>query len=143
MLSLYGEVLLWGLPLLAASEVLILAAQADANHTLWAELVLSVGAGIYEELVFRLILICLVVMVGSDLLRFPAGWTTLVAVLISAALFAAHHHPPVGSEPFGAARFVFRLLAGTYLGAIFVYRGYAAAAGAHVAYNVILVALTA
>lgn len=141
-LSLYGEALLWSLPLLAASQVLIVASGTEANHTLWSELVLCVGAGIYEELVFRLILICLVVMAGSDLLRLPAGPTTLAAVLICAALFAAHHHPPVGSETFEAARFAFRLLAGTYLGAIFVYRGYAAAAGAHVAYNVIVVAMT-
>ena len=142
-LGLYGEAVLWSLPLLAAARMIILAAETETSRSLWAELILSVGAGVYEESVFRLILICLLVMVGSDLLRFPPGRTTMAAVLIAAALFAAHHHPPVGSEPFETLRFIFRLLAGTYLGAVFVYRGYAAAAGAHVAYNVILVTAAA
>ncbi|HUU83223.1 MAG TPA: CPBP family glutamic-type intramembrane protease [Phycisphaerae bacterium] len=142
-LKLYGEAVLWSIPLLLASKALILAAASEPNDGLWSEMILSVGAGVYEELVFRLILICVVVMVGSDLLRFPAGRTTAVAVVLSALLFAAHHHPPVGSEPFETARFAFRLMAGAYLGAIFVYRGYAAAAGTHVAYNLIIVGLAA
>jgi membrane protease YdiL (CAAX protease family) len=141
--GLYAQAVLWSLPLVAASKLLILTANTGTSRSLWSDMVLSIGAGVYEELVFRLILICLVVMIGSDLLRLPAGRTTLAAVLISAALFAAHHHPPVGSEPFETARFAFRLMAGIYLGAIFVYRGYAVAAGTHVAYNVTVVALVA
>jgi membrane protease YdiL (CAAX protease family) len=81
-------------------------------------------------------------MIGADLLRFTPAWTTAIAVLLSAALFAAHHHPPVGSEPFSTAHFLFRTLAGIYLGVLFVWRGYGLAAGTHVAYNVVVVMLT-
>ena len=110
---------------------------------MWPNLVLSVGAGLYEELVFRLILICVVVMVGADLLKLSPGWTMAVAVLLSAVLFAAHHHPPMGSEPFAMPRFLFRSVAGAYLALLFLWRGYGVAAGTHVAYNVIVVILAA
>ena len=99
------------------------------------------GAGVYEELVFRLILICLIVMIGADLLRLSPRRTMLAAVVISALLFAAHHHPPVGSEPFDPTRFLFRLGAGLFLGALFVHRGYGVAAGTHVVYNLAAAAI--
>jgi membrane protease YdiL (CAAX protease family) len=108
----------------------------------WLEdLALCVGAGIYEELVFRLALISLLVIVGSDVLRFSEGATLVGAVLVAAFVFSLHHHPPFGSDPFDASRFVFRALAGVYLGAIFVYRGYGPAAGTHIAHNVLVLAL--
>lgn len=140
-LWLYAEAVAWAVPLLAVSRLFRLAGHQGPDANLWSDLVLCVGAGIYEELVFRLILICLMVMIGADLLRLSPGWTTLAAVLISALAFAAHHHPPIGGEPFHSARFVFRLAAGLYLGTLFVYRGYGLAAGTHVAYNLAVAAL--
>ena len=142
---LYLESVVWALPLIALSRTLRMIGSAQPGppaDRLWSELVLCVGAGIYEELVFRLILICVVVMIGHDLLKWSAGWTLALGVLISSVLFAAHHHAPMGSEPFHAARFFFRFLAGVYLGGVFAFRGYGPAAGAHVAYNLIVVGLT-
>ncbi|MFQ5491137.1 MAG: type II CAAX prenyl endopeptidase Rce1 family protein [Phycisphaerae bacterium] len=138
---LYVESALWAVPLLGLSRVFVLQASDGLAGGLWSDLVLCVGAGIYEELVFRLILVCLLVMVFSDVMGWPGTWTTLVAVGISAVLFAAHHHPPMGSEPFELGRFVFRAMAGVFLGGLFVYRGYGVAAGTHVAYNVLVVGL--
>ena len=63
-------------------------------------------------------------------------------MLVSAVLFAAHHHPPIGSEPFHSMRFLFRAAAGLFLGALFVYRGYGVAAGTHVLYNLMVVSIT-
>lgn len=96
---------------------------------------LGIGAGIYEELVFRLVLISAIVILGSDLLGRPRPLVLGAGVVISAVLFAAHHHPPVGADPFDTGRFLFRTLAGLYLGVIFVVRGYGPAAGTHAAYN--------
>ncbi len=127
------------LPLLLVSRFVRLSAAAPAvpaGESLAAEVVLGIGAGIYEELVFRLILISLLMIVASDLLRLPAGPIAVFAVMLSAVLFASHHHPPLGTEPFAIGRFLFRFLAGAYLGAVFHYRGYGPAAGAHAAYNV-------
>ena len=65
------------------------------------------------------------------------------AVLIAAVLFAAHHHPPLGREPYDFGRFAFRTMAGVYLGALFLLRGYGVTAGCHALYNVIIVTLEA
>lgn len=138
---LYAESALWAVPLLALSRAFALGATSGGAVGTWSDLVLCVGAGIYEELVFRLILVCVLVMVFHDVMGWSGGWTTLGAVVISAALFAAHHHPPVGGEPFEVGRFAFRMAAGCFLGGLFVYRGYGVAAGTHVAYNLLVVGL--
>ena len=57
--------------------------------------------------------------------------------------FAAQHHPPLGCEPFAAAKFMFRAAAGLYLAGLFFYRGFGIAAGCHAFYNVIVVTLEA
>jgi len=105
------------------------------------QLAMGVGAGIYEELVFRLILISLAMMIGADLLRWNRDNVAIAAVVVSSLTFAAFHHPPMGTEAFDPVRFVFRSVAGAYLAAIFWYRGYGLAAGCHAAHNVALVAL--
>jgi hypothetical protein len=129
-------------PLLVMSRLIGPAAlAASAQRGLLDEVVLSVGAGIYEELLFRLILISLLGMLLVDLagMRKQAGYT--VAIVISSALFAAHHYQPVGSEMFDWASFAFRLAAGIYLAGVFVLRGFGIAVGCHAAYDLALVML--
>jgi membrane protease YdiL (CAAX protease family) len=105
------------------------------------QIALSLGAGIYEELVFRLVMISLMVMVGVDLLHLDRAGVAAFAVLASSLFFAAHHHPPIGTDPFHAGTFAFRTAAGMYLAGIFWFRGYGPAAGCHAAYNITIVAL--
>ena len=115
--------------------------RARVSGPLLDRIALGIGAGLYEELVFRLILISVILMVGADLLHFDRKNVVILAVAASSLLFAAHHHRPFGADPFEPTRFVFRNLAGAYLSAIFWYRGYALAAGCHCAYNVCLIFL--
>ncbi|HRX83931.1 MAG TPA: CPBP family intramembrane metalloprotease [Phycisphaerae bacterium] len=139
---MYAEAGLLAVPLIALNHVLRIAPlHTGAGGDVATEAILGIGAGVYEELVFRLVLISALVMLASDFLNMPAKATTVVAVIISALAFAAHHHPPLGSEPFEATAFTFRACAGLYLGALFVYRGYGPAAGTHAAYNLLIVLL--
>ena len=147
-LRMYVESIVLALPLLLVNHILngsvrFIGLSGIAERHWLADVTLSIGAGIYEELVFRLVLISVLVIIGADLLRLPHEATTLAAVLVAAALFAAHHHRPMGSEDFTLYRFVFRTMAGVYLGAVFVFRGYGPAAGLHIAYNLLAVATTA
>jgi membrane protease YdiL (CAAX protease family) len=112
-------------------------AAAPAND-LVGQLAVGIGAGIYEELVFRLVLISILVMIGLDFLKMRRVTVTVAAVAISALIFSAHHHYPIGNEPFVITRFLFRTMAGAYLAVVFWYRGYGPAAGCHAAYNVAL-----
>lgn len=112
-----------------------------------ANLVTSIGAGIYEELVFRLICMGLLLLLLEDVLKLKGPAPTIVAVLLSAGLFAAHHYVGIANgamywlEPFGTQSFLFRSAAGIYFAVIFRYRGYGVTAGAHAAYNIILYTL--
>lgn len=133
---MYPESALWAVPLLSMNWVVGLTAANGANRTLVDQFALGVGAGVYEELVFRLILISLIMMIGVDVLKLGRATVAVVAVLLSALAFAAHHHPPIGIEPFQINRFLFRAGAGVYLAIVFWFRGYGLAAGCHAAYNV-------
>jgi|WetSurMetagenome_2_1015567.scaffolds.fasta_scaffold199120_2 membrane protease YdiL (CAAX protease family) len=137
---MYLESLALALPLVLANRWIRLAA-GEAAPSWLADAALGIGAGIYEELVFRLVLISVLVLLAADLLGRSRGLAVPLAVLIAALLFAAHHHPPVGSDPFEPGRFAFRTLAGVYLGGVFVVRGYGPAAGTHAAYNLIVLFL--
>jgi hypothetical protein len=136
-LWLYPESVGWAAPILCVAKLLGLSATVASGYG--SAIILSIGAGIYEELVFRLMLICLIVMLGSDLFAWPEKKVLIAAVVVSSLIFAGHHYVPIGNHPFNPLTFVFRLAAGLYLGWLFVVRGYGVAAGAHVAYNFMMV----
>jgi hypothetical protein len=116
---------------------------------LLVDIVTGIGAGIYEELIFRLILISLLMLVFQDFLKCTTKNAIIFSVLISAGLFSIHHHifPLNGTfetgEVFTAARFVFRTAAGIYFAGIFALRGFGIAAGAHAIYDIFAAILNA
>jgi len=98
--------------------------------------VMSLGAGVYEETVFRLGL-----MNGLDVLLEKAfkvvRWVALLtALLFSAAVFSAAHHLPPYGDPLALGPFVFRLLAGIFFGLLFSRRGFAVAVYTHAFYDI-------
>jgi membrane protease YdiL (CAAX protease family) len=118
------------------------------DRSLPADIVTGIGAGIYEELVFRLILICLLMLLFQDALRLSHKSAAVLSVLISAALFSAHHHvdlltgQPNLVDPFNVTRFAFRTIAGIYFAVLFAIRGFGITAGTHASYNIIAVSIT-
>lgn len=97
--------------------------------------VASLGAGVHEELVFRLGL-----MGGTGWLLIRAGlpprWAIAIAVIASSLLFSwAHHVGPFG-DPWSRDVFVFRVLAGAVFALIFWFRSLAHAVYAHVLYDI-------
>ncbi len=134
-LLMYIEVLVLAVPLLVLSRTLPLGPTVAVDGWL-ADVALSVGAGVYEELVFRLAFISFVMIVGVDIFRLSKGGVAVAAMVLSSLAFAAHHHPPMGHEPFAIGPFAFRTIAGGYLAIVFWFRGYGSAAGCHAAYNI-------
>ena len=125
---------------LGSSTAYSAAAAAPQNHYL-ANIVTSIGAGIYEELMFRLILMGLMLMLLEDVLKIKTAVATTAAVLLSAVLFALHHYiglDGANGVAFSWVSFLFYSLAGVYFAAVFHYRGYGIIAGTHAAYNVVL-----
>ena len=99
-------------------------------------LVASVGAGLYEELVFRLVLITLAHLVLVDLARLPKSYANVGIVLVSGLTFSLYHY--TGSETFDVQSFVFRSLAGFYFAALFMARGFGVTVGSHAVYDIIV-----
>jgi hypothetical protein len=97
---------------------------------LLADVVTGIGAGIYEELVFRLILICLLMVLFQNVFRLNHTNSVILSVLVSAALFSAHHHIDFFSgqlyqrAPFSWPEFGFRTIAGIYFAILFAIRGF-------------------
>jgi membrane protease YdiL (CAAX protease family) len=101
--------------------------------------VISAGAGLHEEFIFRAGL-----MGGlARLLERPmgprAGWGS--ALLLSSLVFAAVHHLGVAGEDFTTAAFVYRALAGVFFGIVYQLRGFAVVAWTHALYDLYVLTL--
>jgi hypothetical protein len=103
------------------------------------ELVGSIGAGLFEEAVFRLLLVsglALALTRAAPAFGMPRALGVIASVVIAALAFSWFHHVGPGGEPFRMPVFVFRLVAGILLGFVFVLRGFAVVVYMHAAYDV-------
>ncbi|MCJ7730329.1 MAG: CPBP family intramembrane metalloprotease, partial [Sedimentisphaerales bacterium] len=125
------------------------ATAAQQKSSLFADTVTGVGAGIYEELLFRLVLICTLMLLFQDVLGWNKGNSIVLSVLISAAMFGAHHHidflsgRPNQGDLFDWAKFTFRIIAGVYFAVLFAIRGFGITAGTHAFYDIIATLINA
>lgn len=100
-----------------------------------APLIGFLGAGVYEEALFRLTLVPLFARLARTLQANDLLAGTL-AVTGSSLLFSIAHHAGLPGEPFTWYAFIFRWLAGVYFAWVFLTRGFGVAVGTHVAYDV-------
>lgn len=95
--------------------------------------VLSAGAGLHEELVFRLLLLPALAIGlerGAAMPR-PLAW--FAAAVASSLLFAGAHH--LAGEAFEIYAFTYRTFAGLFFAGVFIARGFAVAAWTHAIYD--------
>jgi hypothetical protein len=118
-----------GAPLLAASP-------AETDRSMGA-LLGFLGAGVYEETLFRLILVPLFFQV-LRLFQAPTVLASALAVTGSALLFALAHHAGTPGETFTWFAFIFRWMAGVFFAWIFVLRGFGIAVGTHTVYDILV-----
>lgn len=100
-------------------------------------LVLSLGAGIYEELVFRVLLVggLFGIFRSSGVGRRPAGF---FSATLAALVFSGFHYIGPYGDPFTISSFLFRFLAGLAFSALFLVRGFGVTAWTHALYDVVL-----
>lgn len=110
-----------------------------------AAIVMSLGAGFYEELAFRVGLYGLGAMLWlRSLPHFGLMRRFLVRLVwaaVAAAAFSAWHHVGPLGEPWDARVFVFRWVCGMTFTAIYAFRGFAPAVWTHALYDVWVLAL--
>ena len=162
--GMFGESLLWAFALVAAAAGADWAVHGTVPGLGWevfggghadgpptasipvretaARAVTFVGAGIYEELLFRLTL--LPVAYGLfRLLRANRTGASILAVAATSLLFALAHHLGPGGEPVTAFASLFRVAAGAAFALLFVTRGFGVTVGTHSGYDLIVGVLLA
>ena len=102
-----------------------------------APLIGFLGAGVYEEALFRLALIP-ALFGAMRLLQTPAVLAGTLAVTGSALLFSMAHHAGAPGEAFTWFAFIFRWLAGVFFAWVFVVRGFGIVVGTHAAYDILV-----
>lgn len=124
--------------LLRGAPALMVGWQGTAAFDLPTQLMISLGAGIYEELLFR------VLMVGSLawFARRLLGWSPLVAgivaTLVGALLFSGFHYVGPYGDTLELGSFTFRAVAGVLFSAMYLLRGLGITAWTHALYDVFL-----
>lgn len=132
------ESALWSVPLLGLSWLtrnLAPAAIRVIREETLRSMVEAIGAGIYEEFVFRLVLLSALMLLFIDLLHLRKETFGFVSILLAALAFAALHFSPAqwsGQQPMPWGRFVFLAVAGVWWGVLFVWRGFAVAVCSHI-----------
>lgn len=139
LLKMLGESVIWGgliyVVLRFAPELLMF----PSGKILIQQVVLAVGAGLYEEFVFRVVAINLASLILGVLFMWKKSWRKIGAIMISAGLFSAFHFVGQFGDSFSLRLFGFRLLAGTLLGTLYVTRGFGITAYAHTVYDFVVV----
>jgi hypothetical protein len=103
-----------------------------------ARLMLSLGAGLYEELLFRVLLVGGLLLLARRVLHWRPALANTFAVGVGALIFSAFHYVGAYGDPFRLDSFVFRAIAGVAFSALFVFRGFGITAWTHALYDVIV-----
>ena len=107
--------------------------------SLLQQLALSLGAGLYEELFFRVLLVSGLLWIFKYLFN-KQGIAYGAAILLAALIFSLVHYIGVMGDPFTFSSFLFRFLFGLALNAIYVWRGFGVAAWTHAIYDLMVIA---
>lgn len=107
--------------------------------TSWTtRLMLSLGAGLYEELLFRVLLVS-GLAAGA---KVALGWGTraagVFATLVGALIFSAFHYIGPYGDPFRLMSFTFRAISGVAFSALYLTRGFGITAWTHALYDAFL-----
>ena len=116
----------------------ILARPAGGDLDRWTRLMLSLGAGIYEELLFRVLLVGALATAARALLGWRPVTAGVAATLLGAAIFSAFHYIGPYGDRLQLYSFVFRMVAGLFFSGLYLARGFGITAWTHALYDVSL-----
>ncbi len=118
---------------------------AVASHppdSMAADIVVAAGAGVYEEILFRGVLIGALFFFLSEVSHVKPVVAGVISILVSAVIFSVVHYIGLGGDHFNVASFVFRLVAALILTGIFLLRGLGIACYTHAIYDIIVLFMT-
>ncbi|MEO9884560.1 MAG: CPBP family intramembrane glutamic endopeptidase [Balneola sp.] len=102
---------------------------------------LSLGAGLYEELFFRVILVSALIILFQKIFNNKKWASIIAAITLSAFLFSLVHYVGSMGDPFTLSSFLYRFIFGLILNGIYVWRGFGIAAWTHALYDLMVLFL--
>jgi len=126
--------IVWSLTMYAQSAPAVF----ESAQELWMQIALSIGAGIYEELLFRVILVGGLYAVLRAILQLKTP-AYIIAAVAGALLFSSIHYLGALGDDFTLASFTFRFLFGLALNTLYLLRGFGVAAWTHTLYDIMVV----
>ncbi|HEX6435321.1 MAG TPA: CPBP family glutamic-type intramembrane protease [Gemmatimonadales bacterium] len=109
-----------------------------SSFSLPVQLMISLGAGIYEELLFRVLLVSGLALVATRLFGWHGTKVGVFAVVTGALIFAAFHYVGPYGERLALGSFIFRTVAGLLFSGLYLLRGFGITAWTHALYDVFL-----
>lgn len=104
----------------------------------WTTLMVSLGAGLYEELFFRVLLVSAIAYAAKRILGLRTGTAGVVAVVLGALIFSAFHYIGAYGDRLELQSFTFRMIGGVFFSALYLMRGFGITAWTHALYDVFL-----
>jgi len=102
------------------------------------QLTISLGAGIYEELLFRVLLVSGIAALAGRVLGWRPAAAGVLAAVLGALIFSAFHYLGPYGDPWELGSFTFRAVAGLLFSALYLTRGLGITAWSHALYDVFL-----
>jgi hypothetical protein len=106
--------------------------------SLATRLMLSLGAGLYEELFFRVLLVTALAAGARIVLGFGRRAAGVLAAVVGAFIFSAFHYIGPYGDPLHLQSFVFRMLSGLAFSGLYLVRGFGITAWTHALYDAML-----
>lgn len=111
-----------------------------SSMSLGTRLMLALGAGLYEELLFRVLLVG-GLAAGFTWLLGTRTVAALIAAMLGALIFSAFHYIGEYGDPFELPSFTYRAIAGLVFSGLYLTRGFGITAWTHALYDVYVMVL--
>lgn len=136
--SIYAFILSILISLTVGSLVQLMQSSPIESLSILQKMALSLGAGLYEELFFRVILVSALLWIFNHFFKKQVVAYT-GAIIIAALFFSLAHYFGSMGDPFTLGSFLFRFLFGLSLNAIYIWRGFGMAAWTHAIYDLMVI----
>ena len=100
---------------------------------------LSIGAGIWEEFLFRGICMSIIIYFFRYFFNYGNLFASLIAIIINALLFSLFHYIGQFSDLFTYKNFLSRLIGGIVLSVLYIFRGFGITVYTHIFYDMVIV----
>ena len=135
---MFAESILWSLVLYFSLFKFMVLLMNPTGKTILQQVTLAIGAGIYEEFLFRVLLIAGLSGILGFVFMWDKTFKNIIAVVLSGGIFSAFHFMGEYGDFFSMELFLIRFFAGLILGVLYMYRGFGITAYTHSIYDLIV-----